>query len=478
LSTGSAVLESGGGLVSTELEAPVVSLRDGAPAPPEVFASVWRSLACDAWRPGEFGVWRERRETPRVLAISSAQMMASDTGPTLEIAPSPSHSLTGTARQLESLLGEARTVLERLGYAMLGSAVHPTVRAQPEDYYRYRTPRLAYDYVIGERRWNHWSILNIASLQEIVDVSFDDAPRALRVLHRLAGLMNFVLRNDPDLHGEHGGCLSVRPRAWRSHVPPGAAFDGDAGKVVLPTHEIGSWQDYLELLWAGSPMFLVGTKNRGAAWVPEHPTFIRFALEAPEGGWPARTLAGEPLRIVPERAHLEKTDWTYMGFARIRWRWREGGGGLAELAEAWREGAIERFLRENLEKVVIENRCNSAQPPGEALASLYLVTGLLANLHETSGLAFAEPWPFWNRVLDASTTERLDAVVDGRSVPEYAREMIAIARRGLALRGEADQAGALDVLDRRIEERSTPAERMLAEHRRGGLEAVLRQTRL
>ena len=213
-------------------------------------------------------------------------------------------------------------------------------------------------------------------MQEIVDVSFEDAPRAVRVLHRLAGLMNFLLRNDPDVWGDYDGQISVRPRAWREHVPASASFAGDAGKVCLPAREIESWTDYLSLLWEASPMFLVGTKNSGAAYLPEHPTFLRFLQDAPREGWPARTLSGEAVRVFPEPAQIEKTDWTYMGFARMRWKWREVPDGVRSFLDAWQRGEIEAFLRANVLKVVIENRASSAQPPGETLVSLALVAGL------------------------------------------------------------------------------------------------------
>lgn len=465
-------------LVSTELECPVVALADGSPAPPEVFAAAWRVLARDSWQATGFGVWRERRRMQRINVISSGQVMATDTGPVLELAPSPSRSLAGTAAQLTSLRREAARVLDDLGYAMLGAGVHPTVRAQPQDYYRYRTPRPTYDYVIQERGWHHWSILNVASVQEIVDVDFDDAPRAVRVLHRLAGLMNFLLRNDPDLHEEHGGRLSVRPQAWRRHVPQGSRFPSDAGKVVLPPNEVEGWQDYLELLWSASPMFLVGTKDHGAAWVPEHPTFSRFLFDAPEGGWPACALSGEQLRIRPMREHLQQTDWTYLGFARIRWKWRTDGFDLIDLAEAWKTGRSEEFLRCHLEKVVVENRSTAAQPPGETLVSLHLVAGLLANLGEASAFVSAEPRAFWVRLLEASATQPIDAEIDGRSVPELATRMIAIARRGLERRGEPEAGAALVPLEQRIACGVSPAERLLEAYRSGGVEAVLRGFRL
>lgn len=464
-------------LVSTELEAPVASLLDGRAAPPDVFRQAWERLAGDTWTAADFGVTRERPGTPE--CISPDQALVTDTGPTLELVTAPEETFAGVQRQVTALQTEARDVLDDLGYAMLGCGVHPGVRAVPADYYEFRTPRVAYDYAINERSWRHWTIIDIAAAQEVVDVPFADAPRAVRVLHRLAGLMNFVLRNDPDLFGDRGGRLSVRPQAWRDHVPQAGSFSDDGAKVGLPAREICTWRDYLSLLWEASPMFLVGTKESGAAWIPEHPTFLRFLESAPPDGWPARTLNGETVRVRPEAAHVETTDWTYLGFARIRWKWRPTlEGGVEALLAAWRTGDIEAFLDTHLEKVVVENRCNSAQPPGDSLVSLALVSGLLANLDEVTDLVLREPYAFWASMLEASTTEPLDSEVAGRSVREYAREMLSAARRGLCIRKDDEAATALGALDRRVDEGRSPAEELLATYRSGGMTALLERARV
>lgn len=465
-------------LVSAELECPVVSLSDHSPPQPFVFEKAWDALARGDWQRAEFGVTREGRAVPGAVCISTGQAITTDTGPTLEVVPSPSASLAGVAAQVGALAAEAGAVLGGLGYGMLGAALHPAVRPLPADYSAFKTPRPSYDYVVRERGWHHWSIVNVASVQEIVDVTFDEAPRALRVLHRLAGLMNFLLRNDPDLFGDYGGRLSVRPRAWRDHVPPTARFPADSGKVGVPAREIASWRDYLSLLWEQAPMFLVGAKNGGAAWVPQHPSFLDFLAQAPEGGWPARTLGGEPLLVVPEYAHVEKTDWTYMGFARIRWKWGPSPEGLPLLLEAWRAGRIEDYLQARLEKLVIENRSTSAQPPGETLVSVALVAGLLASLEEAEALALAEPYDFWLEVLEASTTAPLDSSVSGRRIPELARRMLDVAGCGLERRGEERPKEALEPLYRRLDEGRTPAEELLEAYRAGGMAAVVRRSLL
>ena len=453
-----------------------MTVADSLPPMPQVFAAMWRNLAQSGWTPGDFSVTRD--QPSEGLCISSNQAMSTDTGPVIELVASPSKTLAGVAAQIAALQADARSALDRVGCVMLGSGVHPGLRPVPSDYYRYRTPRPAYDYAISERGWRHWSIVDKAAVQEIVDVSFEDAPRAVRLLHRLTGLLNFVLRNDPGIHGQGDGRVSVRSLAWRGHVPHTGPFAGDSRRVVIPETEIGGWQDYLSLLWESGPMFLAGTKNHGQAFVPERPTFLEFLKRAPRDGWAGRLLDGSPTRVVPEHAHVAATDWSYMGFARIRWKWRPQPPSVAEIAEAWDRGEIEALLSRSLQKVVIENRGTSTQPPGEELVSLALVAGLLANLDEATEFSRSSPYSFWVRLLDESTRRPLQSVVLGRSVPDLIRETIAIASRGLGRRGEPTPDVWFAPLHQRLEDGASPAERRLGEIRRGGVEEMIRNVRI
>jgi gamma-glutamylcysteine synthetase len=463
-------------LISTELELPVVSLADGGPPLPQVFLELWGDLAARGWTPGDFCVTRDHpSEGP---CLSSNQAMSTDTGPIIELVASPSTTVAGVAAQIAALQAEARSALDRAGYVMLGSGVHPGLRPVPADYYRYRTPRPAYDYAITERGWRHWSIVDKASVQELVDVSFEDAPRAVRLLHRLTGLMNFVLRNDPGIHGKTEGRVSVRSLAWRDHMPHTGPYAADARRVVIPETEIEGWQDYLSLLWESGPMFLAGTKNHGLAWVPERPTFLEFLKRAPRDGWAGRLLDGSPTRVVPDISHVAATDWSYMGFARIRWKWRPQPPSVAEIVDAWDRGGIEDLMARSLQKVVIENRGTSTQPPGDDLVSLALVSGLLANLDEAVAFSQSSPYSFWVRLLDDSTRLPLQSVVLGRSVPELLKETIAIARRGLVCRGEPAPDAWLAPLLQRIEDGASPAERRLQEVRSGGTAELVKNTRI
>ena len=67
---------------------------------------------------------------------------------------------------------------------------------------------------------------------------------------------------------------------------------------------------------------------------------------------------------------------------------------------------------------------------------------------------------------------------DSRSIADCARRMVDVARRGLERRGEESPERALGPLYRRIEERRSPAEDLLREYRRGGVQALLACARI
>jgi hypothetical protein len=56
--------------------------------------------------------------------------------------------------------------------------------------------------------------------------------------------------------------------------------------------------------------------------------------------------------------------------------------------------------------------------------------------------------------------------------------MLDVARRGLVRRGEADVDGAFSALEARLEERCSPAEKLLREYRLRGPQGVMTLTRL
>ncbi len=458
-------------LISLEQEMPAVHVRHGIPVLPEVFVDLWKQLARQGWTAdGDFAV---SRKVPSA-AMKPMQMISTDTGPTIEIAPCPVESIYELERQTTALRSFIGRELAKRGVGLLGSGISPRLGNSEREYYRYRTPRTAYDYAIRVRGWQHRMLVNIAAIQEVIDVPVSLAPLVLSTMHRLAGIFLFLFRNDPELKQEVSGLLTVRPKAWRDQVPWEGRFKDDSRKVAIPEQEVRSWHDYLRLLWDSGPMFLVGTKTSGLVYIPEHPTFMSFLSESPKGGWQSEQLDGTPGEsVVPNFTHVAQSDWTYMGHARLRLFWKEGVD-LRGLLDAYHAGSetLDPFMARNIAKVLIENRSSASPVPGTEMVSIALATGITENLAEVATYLSRKPYSFWAKVANSAETAPFKSHVDGVSIAELASEIVALAKHGLLKRGR-DEEQYLEPLVERIASGSSPAECMLREFQRGGEDAVV-----
>jgi len=462
--------------ISVECELPTIELNSTNPVKHSVFQRLWHELKAEGWNKNQFGVSRSISEKPKPCILPD-QVITTDTGPTLEIIPSPSLSILEVDSQLADLRQLVVQKLARHGFGLLGSGIHPYLRSAQPDYYTCRTPRINYDYAIKERDWHHWTVLGIAATQEVIDIPFDQAIRVIRVMNRLAGLFIFLCRNDPNydpLPVNHQ--LSTRPLAWRKHIPANSRFPCDRHKVWLPVDkEIQSWADYIRLLWMTNPMFPLGTKSGDCVFVPEHPTFWKYLRCPPSRGWPAQSISnGSRYCVQPDISQVAQTDWTYMGFARLRWQWKDNTEiSVDDLITAIEHDHVDRFLADNLTKVLLENRSIATPPPGEELASLALICGLVLNLDETEALAFSQPYQFWLSVAKASEIQLFDSTVDGQSITDLISHLLKIAQTGLQQRNEDHY---LAPLWRRLTRRQSPSEdNLFTLQKTGSIQQTMKQ---
>jgi hypothetical protein len=458
-------------LISLEQEMPTVSLSGDTAVAPEVFTDLWRDLGKEGWC--ENGGFAVSRNVPS-SAMKPMQMISTDSGPTIEIAPCPAESIHDLERETTALRTFIGKKLRERGVGLLGSGVHLRLGNSDEEYYRYRTQRPAYDYAIRERGWQHRTLLNIAAIQEVVDVPTMLAPLMLSVLHRLAGIFLFLFRNDPELTPDSSGLLSIRPKAWRDQVSATGKFASDASKVGIPPSEVSTWASYLHLLWESNPMFLVCTKTSGLVYVPDHPNFWTFVSQPPKGGWRAKQLDGQEVEpIVPSMTHVVESDWTYMGLARLRLFWKEGVD-LRELVSAYQSGApeLDAFMSRNLVKVLLENRSSASPVPGTEMASVALVTGIIENLNDVIKYVSGQPYSFWASVAQMAESAPLTARIGTVRVDELASKIVSLAEIGLRRRGLGEQI-YLEPLLERVRSGIAPAELMRARFQTGGEGAIL-----
>lgn len=455
-------------LISVEHEMPAVYLDNRNGVKPQAFIDLWGELSKEGWTlDGQFALSR-KVSCSHFGAQKPNQMIGTDTGPTVEIAPSPAETISAVDQQLKDIRAIVGTKLLQQGIGLLGSGVHPYLGNTIEEYYRYRTPRLAYDYAIEERGWQHRTILNIAAMQEVVDVPVSKAPSVVSVMHRLAGVFLFINRNDHDLSITEWPLRSIRPRAWRNQMPTFGEFFGDQQKVGIPHHPVENWKNYLHFLWNFNRMFLLGTKSNGLVYVPQHPYFSHFISSDQE--WLARRLdTREEICIKPEMSHVKQTDWTYMGFTRLRLFWKDGVN-LSDVATAYKsnDATLEGFLSSSLEKVLLENRSSASPPPGEEMCSLALIVGLIENFDAVKRFADARPYEFWLKF--ASQAEGHPLIMGDKD--RILSEVVSLSRTGLLKRGLGEEI-YIEPIVRRLKEKKSSSERMFDLHEKGGIDLVV-----
>jgi len=430
--------------ISFEVEYPVIDQDTLAGLPQEKFRQVWSSLGKEGWGISSdpvnglaTGVFRQIRAQEDCL--NPNQSISTDTGPLIEIVPHPETTLTALKEQFSDLKKLVLRQVDSVGGKVLGLGIHPYTGDGRAEYYQLRTPRSAYDYAIERRGWPHEKLLNIAAIQEVIDVPVAESLRVFRILIRLGGLMIFIFRNAPDLH-QRSGYLCVRPRKWKESVTSLIPqFKTDIHKVNIPTREILGWQDYFDLLWNVNPMFLLGTKKHGLFYIPAHPSFWDFLSQVPGRGWQGIDISGKEITVRPVLDHVNFTDWTYFGLCRPRWQFSQETN-LDELVKAFHSGEIGPFFERYATKIIIENRFNATGFPGEEFCSLAFVLGILENLDVAEQFTFQYGYRFWQKVFSLAQTEPLSqAKVGSRRILPLAEEVVSIAREGLIKRGLGEE---------------------------------------
>lgn len=438
--------------ISSEYELPLVHEEILAPASQEFITTLWEKLAQTGWELCNGGV-KKRCTNPEV--VNPDVFITTDTGPTIEFAPTPRTSLHEIEDQRKGLMREILDALTGTPYTLLGSGVHPKVVANKNNYLRVRTPRKAYDYAIMERGWHHHSIVHIAATQEVIDIPVAQAMDVLRCCHRLTPYMTYLFRNDFDCRGNYGNVLSVRPTCWRNHIPDDVPhrFINDRQRIWMPEVEIASWTEYLGIIWKNSPMFFIGTKHDGPVFLPDHPTFAQYLQRGPQTA--VRIQDTSACTITPTIDHVEGTDWHYMGSARLRWKLDRNKmtiDGLVSALQNQDTGAFDAYIAQGVARLMIENRSSATAPPGEEITSLAFMVGLLSNLAELKEFLFQKPYTYYQSLAQRSEHEPYNVWV-----LDELGHLLVIAHQGLRTRNLGEEKYLQPIKDR-LSTRLSPSE--------------------
>ena len=341
-------------------------------------------------------------------------------GGQFELSGAPIASLHDAARELDVHLRHVKEAASDLGIGFLTLGMSPQwTREQtpvmPKSRYRIMT-----NYMPKVGKLGLDMMYRTATVQANLDYSSEaDMVAKLRVSLALQPIATALFANSPFTDGRPNGFLSMRSEIWRD-------TDGDRTGMMPFAFEPGfGYERYVD--WAlDVPMYFV---KRGDTYHDVAGASFRDLM------------AGKLPHLPGERA--TRSDWAN------------------HVSTLFPEVRLKRYL---------EMRGADVGPPDRILALSALWVGLLYDSTALDGAwQLVKTWTAQDREQLRADVPRLglNATVARRSVREVARDVLDLARGGLARRGIKDETGAdesryLMPLEEIVETGRTPAERLLA----------------
>lgn len=402
--------------IGTEHEKFVFDLADHAPAPydgPSGIQAMLQGLTAYGWEPVT--------ERGNVIALhrGNANITLEPAGQ-LELSGEPLTTLHESCREVYGHLEEVQAVAKDLGVGLIGLGAHPTARREDMPWMPKERYAIMHRYMPTRGGMGLDMMTRSCGVQVNLDFASEaDMVRKLRVSLALQPIATALFANSPFLEGRPSGFLSQRAHFWT---------DTDPDRCGIPpfVFEPGmGFERYVEYA-LDVPMYLV--IRNGEIIDASGQSFREF-------------LAGRLPALPGELPTLH--DWE------------------DHLTTLFPEVRVKRF---------IEQRGADAGPWERLCALPALWTGLL---YDAQALDAAETlchnWQAHEitALMDDVSREGLQARIRGQSIQPIAREVVAIARTGLARRArldshERDEAYFLDELGEIAESGITPAEHLLA----------------
>ena len=366
--------------------------------------------------------WRPVMEGGQPIALidDTGASITLEPGGQLELSGALLDSIHQTCTEVNTHLRQVRAVSEPLEIAFLGMGFQPKWRREDMQWMPKARYRIMREYMQKVGSLGQDMMARTCTVQVNLDFSSEaDMVHKFRTSLALQPVATALFANSPFTDGQPNGYLSYRSHVWEDTDPDRTGmlpfvFDGDMG--------FERYTDYM----LDVPMYFV---YRDGEYIDASGQSFRDFLA---GRLPA--LPGELPTL---------KDWE------------------DHLTTAFPEVRLKRYL---------EMRGADGGPWGRLCALPALWAGLL--YHQPSLDAawdIARDWSMEERIRLRAEVPRLGlrAEVRGRSVRDMARELIELARKGLAARGRLNAAGDnetgfLSPLQEVAETGVTPAERKLA----------------
>jgi glutamate--cysteine ligase len=367
-----------------------------------------------AWRPVMEG------GQPIALIDDSGASITLEPGGQLELSGALLDSIHQTCTEVNTHLRQVRSVSEPLGIAFLGMGFHPKWRREDMQWMPKARYRIMREYMQKVGTLGQDMMARTCTVQVNLDYSSEtDMVHKFRTSLALQPVATALFANSPFTDGRPNGYLSYRSHVWEDTDPD------RTGMLPFVFDDGMGFERYTDYM-LDVPMYFV---YRDGEYIDASGQSFRDFLA---GRLPA--LPGELPTL---------KDWE------------------DHLTTAFPEVRLKRYL---------EMRGADGGPWGRLCALPALWAGLL--YHQPSLDAawdMARDWSMEERIRLRAEVPRLGlrAEVGGRSVRDMARELIELARQGLAARGRLNAAGDnetgfLSPLQEVAETGVTPAERKLA----------------
>ncbi|MFI1016644.1 glutamate-cysteine ligase family protein [Streptomyces sp. NPDC020965] len=390
------------------------------------------------------------------------EQVNTDTGIcTVEVSLAPRESIGEALDAADIVLRQLQSLLGAMGHTVLCAGIQPRTWTDPA-----RKTQKDW-YLLLARRWHfhHWFV-PLASHQVSVDVSAGESARVVNMLSGLAGVFTALTAGSPVARGSLQPWKEMRNWVWHTRsgrVPAREALYTSNSIPVTPYADVGA---YLEHYWDSPVYFLTNLKSGGYDVAGDRSFRDLLLAEEPV---PARRLDGERVRVVPDRTVLDRIHQYGWPAAKLHYAF-DARTDLDGVRAALTGGSIGEYFDEHAVNCYVENRTCGVAPYGEEGVAAALTLGLVEQLDDAEAVLKQSSWDEWRRLWTRASEHGL-AAEDAGSLGTV-RELLDIARRGLCARGVGEEV-FLDPLFARLERRETPADRMIAAFRAGGVPRLI-----
>ena len=427
--------------IGAELKFPLVN-EDGTAANLGAVRALWQYLVERGWRPvrdrmsGEVvGAAKPGKKNDSVASCETGYCKT-------EFSLAHVANLHDLAREVDALKAELQPFAQLHRVHFLAYGIQPVTPPSGRLMMK-KTRTCVWDKVFGANRCippedgDDVCLFTVNAATHVhVSTSREDAIAAVNVLNGFSPAQialtahSSVWKNSVDPQHK-----CVAETLWDMWMP-------ESDRIGVPEKPFRDLRDYVETVARFSPVYV---KRNGIPLVlKDYKTFAEYYAQ-PEAV--AYDPDGNQLSVVPESADIDLHSTCY-----------------------WFNARLSRYY-------TVENRTNDQQPPDDLLCASALTLGLVSALDECREALSAYNWEDLRAARISACRSGLLSTVGRRPLVNLAAKMLALARLGLIRRGIGEEQ-YLGPLDRRLREKTCPADAVAWLFQRGGISSLIEARKL